>query len=180
MNFRSQKQAKTGGGRPAEPRRASGRPSLLRAMAEDYAARQPRFGLADLSIVAAAAAEPTTIFLDVRAGLASFFPFPLPFRHPHNWLLAAPCMCQVRSDGEVADSPLPNGKPFVHCPVTMADTSQLEAQAEDLLPDKSATILCFCGVGGRVIGAKAVLEGLGYTGVLNAGGLKDLVAAGVV
>ena len=87
---------------------------------------------------------------------------------------------QVRSDAEVADSPLPNGKPFVHCPVTMADTSQLEAKAAELLPDKNATILCFCGVGGRVMGAKKVLDEQGYTGVLNVGGLKDLVAAGVV
>eukprot|EP01052_Picozoa_sp_SAG31_P028406 SAG31_NODE_2741_length_5156_cov_3.138817_4_plen_63_part_00 len=62
----------------------------------------------------------------------------------------------------------------------MADTSKLEAKAAELLPDKNATIVCFCGVGGRVMGAKSVLEALGYTGVLNAGGLKDLVAAGVV
>jgi rhodanese-related sulfurtransferase len=94
--------------------------------------------------------------------------------------LVAGCSTQVRSESEVSGSPLPNGKPFVHCPVTMGDTSQLEAKAAELLPDKSATILCFCGVGGRVMGAKKVLDGLGYTSVMNVGGLKDLVAAGVV
>ena len=62
----------------------------------------------------------------------------------------------------------------------MGDTSQIPAKASELLPDKSATIICYCGVGGRVMGAKKALEGLGYTDVLNAGGLKDLVAAGVV
>eukprot|EP01052_Picozoa_sp_SAG31_P028405 SAG31_NODE_2741_length_5156_cov_3.138817_3_plen_43_part_00 len=35
-------------------------------MAEDYAGRQQRFGLADLAAVATAAADPNTIFLDVR------------------------------------------------------------------------------------------------------------------
>ena len=40
----------------------------------------------------------------------------------------------------------------------MADTSQLEAKAAELLPDKAATILCFCGVGGRVMSAKKALE----------------------
>ena len=100
------------------------------------------------------------------------------------------------------DSPLP--RDYVHCPVTMGDTSQLASRAAELLPDKSASIICFCGVGGRVMGAKKTLEEAGYTGVLNAvraallcparrtaaplsplalrgqGGLKDLVAAGLV
>ena len=106
-----------------------------------------RFGLAALDVVAAAAADAATIFLDVR------------------------------SDAEVAGTPL--GRAFVHIPVTMSDTSQVDAKAAELLPDKAATILCFCGVGGRVMGAKAALEAQGYTSVLNAGGLKDLVAAGI-
>ena len=100
------------------------------------------------------------------------------------------------------DSPLP--RDHVHCPCSMGDTSQLAARAAELLPDKSASIICFCGVGGRVMGAKKTLEEAGYTGVLNAvraalpppavpqplplsplvlrgqGGLKDLVAAGLV
>ena len=78
----------------------------------------------------------------------------------------------VRSEGEVADDPI--GAPFVHLPVTMSDVSALEAGAEAALPNKSATILCFCGVGGRVMGAKAALEAKGYTAVLNVGGLKDV------
>lgn len=36
-------------------------------MAADYSQRQAQFGLADLDAVAAAAAQPATIFLDVRA-----------------------------------------------------------------------------------------------------------------
>ena len=64
------------------------------------------------------------------------------------------------ADGEVAASSLPN-KPCVHCPVTMADTSQLAAKAAELLPNKSATIICFFVVGGRVMGAKKALEEAG-------------------
>jgi rhodanese-related sulfurtransferase len=60
----------------------------------------------------------------------------------------------------------------------MADSSQLTAKAEELLPDKSTTIICFCGVGGRAKVAKKVLEEQGYT-VVNGGGLKDLVATGI-
>ena len=118
----------------------------------DYAARQARFGLASLEAVSAAAAKEGVVWLDVR------------------------------SEAEVAASPLPGSKAnSLHCPVTMGDTSQLAARAGDLLPaDKGVFIICFCAMGGRVMGAKRLLEGLGFTAVLNGGGLKDLVAAGVV
>lgn len=78
----------------------------------------------------------------------------------------------VRSDGEVAGSSIP--VPFTHIPVTMQDTSAIAARADSLPSEKATTILCFCGVGGRVMGAKKALEELGYTRVLNAGGYKDI------
>ena len=67
-------------------------------------------------------------------------------------------------------------KPYVHIPVPgppFNDFSVFGA-SEDKLPDKSAPIICFCGVGGRVVGAKKALEAAGYANVLNAGGLCDL------
>ena len=124
-------------------RLADKKPSCRSLMAEDYPARQAMFGLASLEEVAAAAAKDNVVWLDVR------------------------------SDGEVAESPLPGGK-AVHIPHTA-----VAARAGELPADKDVPIICFCGVGGRVRAAKAALEGLGYTGVLNAGGLKDLVAAGL-
>lgn len=82
----------------------------------------------------------------------------------------------VRSEGEHAEAALP--LPHVHCPVTMSSTERLEQEAAALLPkDRAAPILCFCGVGGRVMRAKQVLERLGYTAVFNAGGLRDLTHA---
>ena len=74
----------------------------------------------------------------------------------------------VRSDGEVAAAALPAA--FTHIPV-----DQIDARAAELPADKAAQIVCFCGVGGRVVSAKRALEAMGYTNVLNAGGLKDVV-----
>ena len=93
-----------------------------------YDARIARFGLASLEEVAAAAAEPTAVFLDVR------------------------------SPAEVEAEAL--SKPFVHIPVQGSPPNDFSAfaAAEASLPDKTAPIICFCGVGGRVVGAKAALE----------------------
>lgn len=72
-------------------------------------------------------------------------------------------------------------KPYVHIPLPGPPFNDYSvyASVEDKLPDKSATILCFCGVGGRVVGVKKALEEAGYTNVLNAGGLCDLKETGL-
>lgn len=79
----------------------------------------------------------------------------------------------VRSDEEVATKALEKYK-YVHAWCTMDDTSRLEASASEILPDKEAPVVIFCGIGGRAMGAKKTLEKLGYTQVYNAGGLKDI------
>ena len=134
-------------------------------MAADYAERIPKWGLASLEDVAAAAAKPDTVFLDVRSdgevAVGHAPPPGSPTGPPHP--LGCP---RLLTRAVRQDSPLP--RDYVHCPVTMGDTSQLAARAAELLPDKSASIICFCGVGGRAMGAKKTLEEAGYTGVLNA------------
>ena len=47
-------------------------------------------------------------------------------------------------------------------------------RASELLPRKDAPIVVFCRAGGRASKAKAVLELLGYTAVVNGGGLLDV------
>ena len=79
----------------------------------------------------------------------------------------------VRSQGEVDNESLPTS--FIHIPVTVADTSGIDTQAREKIPADAKAILCFCGVGGRVQGAKAALERLGFTNVVNCGGLKDVL-----
>ena len=78
----------------------------------------------------------------------------------------------MRTEGEVAAAPFP--LPSVNLPTTKADLSSLK-QAEARLPDKDATILCFCGIGFRVVSAKQELEAKGYKNVVNVGGYKDVV-----
>ena len=74
----------------------------------------------------------------------------------------------VRSDGEVAAASLPAA--FTHIPV-----DQIDARASELPADRATQIVCFCGVGGRAVSAKRALGAMGFTNVLNAGGLKDIV-----
>jgi len=79
----------------------------------------------------------------------------------------------VRSPAEL-ETKILTSHPYVHAQCTMDDTSKLKETASDILPDKDAPIIVFCGIGGRAKGAKATLESMGYTKVFNAGGLIDL------
>jgi len=79
----------------------------------------------------------------------------------------------VRSPPEIEDAPL-TSRPCVRIWCTMDDASRLVEQAERLIPDKDATVVIFCAVGGRAMVAKNCLEDLGYKNVINAGGLCDL------
>lgn len=88
-------------------------------------------------------------------------------------------LAYVPTAGEVASEAL--SKQFVHIPVPGPPFNDFSvfADAGEQLPDKSVPIICFCGVGGRVVGAKKALEAAGYTNVLNAGGLCDLKEKGL-
>jgi rhodanese-related sulfurtransferase len=74
-----------------------------------------------------------------------------------------------------------SSKPYVHIPVPGPPFNDFSVFSDPVekLPDKSAPIICFCAVGGRVMGAKKALEAAGYTNVLNAGGLCDLKETGL-
>ena len=58
----------------------------------------------------------------------------------------------------------------------MDEANDLAEAAPQLLPSKEAPIICFCAVGGRASTAKKALDALGYTNVINAGGLADVRA----
>merc|ERR1711971_1303112 len=79
----------------------------------------------------------------------------------------------VKSFDELKEKRL-EGFNVVHIPCTMNDTSKVTDDAPSLLPDKNASIIIFCGIGGRAKGASDTLGAMGYTDVMNAGGLKDL------
>jgi rhodanese-related sulfurtransferase len=50
---------------------------------------------------------------------------------------------------------------------------EIKDKAESLLPDKSRTILVYCGSGARSKAASEELVGMGYTEVYDFGGLRD-------
>jgi len=52
-------------------------------------------------------------------------------------------------------------------------SSDIEALAESMLPDKDATILLYCRSGGRSAGAAATLAGMGYTNIYDFGGIMS-------
>ena len=89
-------------------------------------------------------------------------------------------LLDVRSPGEVANAhfDVPADKNYVVkyiAGVTMTpDVSSIADQAATVLPDKAQPIVTFCAVGGRSHLAAQKLQAMGYTTVLNAGGLKDL------
>jgi rhodanese-related sulfurtransferase len=57
-----------------------------------------------------------------------------------------------------------------HTFCTILGTVGVQAPAEQLPSNKHAPIVAFCASGNRSSTAKAMLEGLGYTAVLNGGG----------
>ena len=84
----------------------------------------------------------------------------------------------VRGPDEIAQSKLtvPKGITWVTTPCTKASCPELLANPTKFLPDKDATIVVHCASGIRANTAKETLESLGYTKVLNAGGLNDILA----
>jgi phage shock protein E len=64
---------------------------------------------------------------------------------------------------------------WVHSQCTLDECPTLTDQAQTLFPDKQVPIVIHCASGKRAAKAKQVLESQGYTNVLNAGGLADLV-----
>jgi rhodanese-related sulfurtransferase len=65
---------------------------------------------------------------------------------------------------------------WVHAPTTANPPASplLSLASASILPDMDAPIIVHCGSGVRASVVKTILEDLGYTNVMNAGGLTDL------
>jgi rhodanese-related sulfurtransferase len=65
---------------------------------------------------------------------------------------------------------------WVHAPTTANPPASplLSLASASILPDMNAPIIVHCGSGIRASVVKTILEDLGYTNVMNAGGLTDL------
>lgn len=85
----------------------------------------------------------------------------------------------VRGPDEIAGSKLmvEDGVTWVTTPCSKAECPELQADPTSFLPDKDATIVVHCASGIRADTAKKTLTRLGYTKVLNGGGLKDILAS---
>jgi rhodanese-related sulfurtransferase len=82
---------------------------------------------------------------------------------------------QTTSTSEKDDDALKtNCHQWIHVPCTPTDAALLEMTASSLFPDKSAPIVVHCALGKRAAKAKQVLDDLGYTNVLNAGGWSEV------
>ena len=119
--------------------------AVIRAVGDDYDDRSKRYGVASREAVAAAAKKTGALWLDCRDAAA------------------------------VAERAL--DIPHAHCPVTTDDDGAflLKREAPKQLPDKSAAVLVFCNEGKCAQKAATTLENLGYTSVVNAGGIDDVL-----
>ena len=80
----------------------------------------------------------------------------------------------VRRPEEVAAPPaLPGHLRSMNIPCTAADASAL--RSAELPDDKAAPILVFCKAGSRAAKALEVLIELGYSNVVNGGGITDVL-----
>mmetsp|Transcript_32750 Transcript_32750/g.78206 ORF Transcript_32750/g.78206 Transcript_32750/m.78206 type:complete len:109 (-) Transcript_32750:16-342(-) len=86
-------------------------------------------------------------------------------------LAAGGILLDVRGREEIEQLSLPCKYSFLHIEVTRTDSSLLETRAHEVLPKKDVPVICFCRSGRRSEVAKQTLLKMGYTKVLNAGGL---------
>ena len=101
----------------------------------------------------------------------------MPSSHSPDEILAAAnepgsLLFDCRTPEEVKDAKL--SRPFVNISCTLDDCSELLSKADKLFPDKTKPVIIYCRSGRRAGKAKVVLEQMGYTKVMNAGGLADL------
>jgi phage shock protein E len=64
---------------------------------------------------------------------------------------------------------------WIHAPASKVNAPLLELAATALLPDLDAPVVIYCALGYRAASSKRVLEEMGYSNVLNAGGLDDIM-----
>lgn len=85
-------------------------------------------------------------------------------------IAAGAVVIDVRTTDEYADDHLPNATniPVQELGTRMADVDNL------VHGDKSRPVVVYCASGRRAGKAKAMLDAVGYTNVVNGGGLDDL------
>lgn len=64
---------------------------------------------------------------------------------------------------------------WIHAPATKVNAPLLELAATSLIPDLDAPVVIYCALGYRAASSQRVLEEMGYSNVLNAGGLDDIM-----
>jgi phage shock protein E len=64
---------------------------------------------------------------------------------------------------------------WIHAPASKVNAPLLELAATALIPDLDAPVVIYCALGYRAASCKRVLEEMGYSNVLNAGGLDDIM-----
>lgn len=84
----------------------------------------------------------------------------------------------VRTEDEIAEAKLeniPHNVEWTKTGCTRTQCLALEMDAAKFCKDKNAAVVIYCASGARANRAKITLESQGYTKVLNAGGLKDML-----
>ncbi|WP_019340646.1 rhodanese-like domain-containing protein [Stutzerimonas stutzeri] len=75
-------------------------------------------------------------------------------------------LIDVRTEQEFAEGALPGA--------TRIETADLAERIATLAPDKNAPVVLYCRSGRRASAAQALLQELGYSQVINAGGYQEL------
>jgi phage shock protein E len=75
-------------------------------------------------------------------------------------------LIDVRTEQEFAEGALPGA--------TRIETENLAERIAAIAPDKDAPVVLYCRSGRRAAAAQDVLQELGYSQVINAGGYQDL------
>ncbi|MCP9339565.1 rhodanese-like domain-containing protein [Stutzerimonas xanthomarina] len=75
-------------------------------------------------------------------------------------------LIDVRTEQEFAEGALPGA--------TRIETEDLTEHIATIAPDKNAPVVLYCRSGRRASAAQALLQELGYSQVINAGGYQEL------
>ena len=111
--------------------------------------------------------------------LLLFISMPLAARHHHSGHIKDPLpasfdrdvvIIDVRTDGEFEDEHVTNALHIYY--------RDIDDEIGEVTEDKDRQILVYCAVGMRASRAQDTLRELGYTNVINMGGLEDMIEAG--
>jgi rhodanese-related sulfurtransferase len=107
---------------------------------------------------------------DIRAAL----------QNPATTVVDARSIEELQANGYFTGCEMGSGQTkcrrWVHAPTTANPPASplLSLASASIFPDMNAPIIVYCASGIRATVVKSILEDLGYTNVMNAGGLTDL------